>query len=121
MQYKLEDLSKSVDAIDNNNFPGGNKKPVIDDELAYEGEGDGWNDEDIIESHLGAFLGGGYGTTGYKPGNKKGHYFWGNFKASEHTSADNLLWLRQKIDSNITFWNHKPVALANSIFENINR
>ena len=28
---------------------------------------------------LGAFLGSGYGTMGFKPGNKLGHHFWGKF------------------------------------------
>jgi len=120
VQYKLKDLSQSSDIIDNNHHNGGSNRPVINDELAYEGEGDGWSEGDVIEAHLGAFLGGGYGTTGYKPASKKGHYFWGNFNASEHKSADNLFWLRQKIDSNITFWKHEPVALSSSIFEGAN-
>lgn len=120
VQYKLKDLSRAADIINNNHHNGGSDKPVINDELAYEGEGDGWSEGDVIEAHLGAFLGGGYGTTGYKPASKKGHYFWGNFNASEHKSADNLLWLRQKIDSNITFWKHEPVALSSSIFGGVN-
>jgi hypothetical protein len=48
-------------------------------------------------------LGGGYGTTGYKPGSKLGHYFWGKFDPAEHTAADNLGWLREIIDRDITF------------------
>ena len=60
-------------------------------------------------------LGGGYGTTGHKPGNKKGHYFWGHFKASEHLAADNLAWLRQAIDRNITFWKMTPADDPNSL------
>jgi hypothetical protein len=92
------------------NHPLGGHVPVIDDELAYEGKGDGWSEEDVIESHLGAFLGGGYGTTGHKPGNKQGHYFWGNFKASEHLAADNLGWLRRIIDENVTFWRMAPAS-----------
>ncbi|MFC1563066.1 DUF5060 domain-containing protein, partial [candidate division KSB1 bacterium] len=120
IQYKLKDLSKSADAIDISHSLVGGNKPVINDELAYEGEGDGWSEQDVLESHLGAFLGGGYGTTGYKPVNKKGSYFWGSFNAFEHKAADNLLWLREKIDSNIKFWNQEPVDLSQSIFENIN-
>ncbi len=119
VQRKLKDLSQTADFINNNNSIG-KDKPVIDDELAYEGEGDGWSEEDVIESFIGAFLGGGYSTTGYKLPPKHGHYFWGNFNPSEHKSADNLLWLRNKIDSNITFWKLRPVALSQSIFTNIN-
>ena len=93
--------------------------------LAIEGEGDGWNEADVIESHLGALLGGSYASTGHKPGNKEGHYFAGNFKASEHTAADNLAYLRQVIDENITFWQMEPVHYSytggnsTSIFKNI--
>ncbi len=107
IQRKIKTLPVAADWLARNHVLGGNI-PVIDDELAYEGKGDGWSEEDVIESHLGAFLGGGYGTTGHKPGNKKGHYFWGNFKASEHLAADNLGWLRQIIDENITFWRMAP-------------
>ena len=57
-------------------------------------------------------LGGGYGTTGHKPANKQGHYFWGRFRASEHQAADNLAWLRRIIDENITFWRMAPVERA---------
>jgi len=78
--------------------------------LAYEGAGDGWSEADVVEAHLGAFLGGGYGTTGHKPAGKQGHYFWGHFQASEHKAADNLLWLRQAIDENVTFWKMTPVT-----------
>jgi len=45
----------------------------------------------------------------YKPASKQGHYFWGNFKAHEHRAADNLKWLRETIDDNITFWKMAPV------------
>ena len=114
----------AADFIAKNYWIGG-CKPVIDDELAYEGAGDGWREADVIEAHLGAFLGGGYGTTGYKSASKKGHYFYGNFKASEHLSADNLKWLREKIDENITFYLMQPVFLSyvnqiqTAIFSNI--
>ena len=107
IQKKLKKLAPAADWVARNYAIGGNV-PVIDDELAYEGAGDGWSEADVIESHLGAFLGGGYGTTGHKPGNKQGHYFWGHFKASEHRAADNLLWLRQIIDDHITFWQMAP-------------
>jgi len=107
IQEKIKKLPVAADWVSRNHAIGGHV-PVIDDELAYEGAGDGWSEADVIESHLGAFLGGGYGTTGHKPENKKGHYFLGNFKAGEHKAADNLLWLRQIIDRNITFWRMMP-------------
>jgi hypothetical protein len=125
LQNKIKKLPIAADFVARNYWIGGADKPVIDDELAYEGKGDGWSKEDIIEAHLGAFLGGGYGTTGHKPANKRGHYFYGNFKASEHKSADNLLWLRRVIDENVTFWKMAPVRDPDTtdtragIFDNI--
>jgi len=125
LQKKIKKLHIAADFVARNHQIGGANKPVIDDELAYEGKGDGWSEEDVIEAHLGAFLGGGYGTTGHKPASKRGHYFYGNFKAAEHKSADNLFWLRQVIDQNITFWKMSPVFDSNtedsrtSIFQNI--
>jgi hypothetical protein len=107
IQRKIKKLPEAATWLARNNGTGGNI-PVIDDELAYEGKGDGWSEEDVIEAHLGAFLGGGYGTTGHKPANKKGHYFWGNFQASEHLAVDNLGWLRAVIDANVTFWRMAP-------------
>jgi len=107
IQRKIKKLPEAATWLARNHGIG-RQIPVIDDELAYEGKGDGWSEEDVIESHLGAFLGGGYGTTGHKPANKKGHYFWGNFKASEHLAVDNLGWLRAVIDANITFWRMSP-------------
>ncbi|MEW6305830.1 MAG: DUF5060 domain-containing protein [Verrucomicrobiota bacterium] len=83
-------------------------KPTINDELSYEGEGDKHTREDTVESHLGAFLGGGYASTGYKAKNKIGHYFWGGFNPKEHTAAESLKFLRQVIDNSITFWNMAP-------------
>jgi len=108
IQKKLKKMPIAADWVSRNHYIGGNV-PIIDDELAYEGKGDGWSEPDVIESHLGAFLGGGYGTTGHKPASKRGHYFHGNFKASEHKSADNLLWFSRVIDKNITFWKMAPV------------
>lgn len=116
LQRKLKLMPEATDIIQRNHRLGGGDRPVINDELAYQGEGDGWSEEDVIESHLGAFLGGGYATTSYKPGNKQGQYFWGDFDAEEHSAADNLLWLREKIDSSITFWTMEPVPLESSIF-----
>ena len=126
LQKKIKKLPQAADFIAVNYSIGG-FKPVIDDELAYEGKGDGWSEADVIESHLGAFVGGGYGTTGHKPASKQGHYFWGNFKAHEHRAADNLKWLREVIDKNITFWKMAPVANAGenktkaAIFTNLHK
>jgi len=76
LQKKLKDIASSADTIQeawqNPAGDGSRNKPVVNDELSYQGEGDGHNEGDTIESHLGAFLGGGYGTTGEKPGDKLG-------------------------------------------------
>lgn len=85
-------------------------RPTVNDELSYQGEGDRHSEEDTIEAHLGAFLGGGYGSTGWKYGNKLGHYFWGAFRPEEHTAADNLKWLREQIDAYVRFWKLEPAA-----------
>jgi hypothetical protein len=110
-QDKIKKMPETVDIFKKQYKDGGSKMPVIDDELSYEGAGDRHLEQDTIESHLGAFLGGGYGSTGHKSGNKLGQYFAGNFNASTHTSADNLLWLRQKIDS-MTFWKMAPAETS---------
>jgi hypothetical protein len=94
------------------------KMPTVNDELSYEGKGDKHTEHDTIESHLGAFLGGGYGTTGEKPGSKLGQYFKGCFNPAEHTSADNLKYLREIIDASVTFWKMAPDT---SIFSNLHR
>ncbi len=128
LQYKIKLLPIAADFIEKNYWIGGGNKPVIDDELAYQGEGDGWSEADVIEAHLGVFLGGGYGTTGFKhPKTKQGHYFWGAFKPEEHTAADNLQWFRKIVDEKITFWKMTPAVhlrfwgktLGLSIFRNI--
>ena len=90
--------------------------PTVNDELSYEGKGDKHSQHDTIESHLGVFLGGAYGTTGEKPGSKLGQYFRGRFNPTEHTSADNLKYLREIIDEHITFWRMAPDL---SIFSNL--
>jgi len=122
IQKKIKKLPIAADWVARNHAIGG-KVPVIDDELAYEGKGDGWSQADVIESHLGAFLGGGYGSTGHKPAPKQGHYFWGNFRAQEHRAADNLQWLREAIDEHIAFWKMTPVEKPKdkklAIFENV--
>ena len=121
LQYKIKKMTTAADFVEKNFWIGGGDKPVIDDELAYQGEGDGWSEGDVIESHLGAFIGGGYGTTGHKhPKSKQGHYFWGAFDAEEHTAADNLAWMRNKIDESITFWKMNPVPLRFARSERLN-
>lgn len=78
-------------------------------------DGDGWSETDVIEAMLGAFLGGGYATTGYKhPKTKQGHYFAGDFSADEHTAAVNLKLFRDVIDANISFWKMEPVFVSST-------
>ena len=115
IQGKIKTLAQSADYIQANHALGG-AMPVFNDELAYEGAGDGFSMEDVIASHLGAFLGGGYASTGHKPADKKGHYFWGAFKADEHRAARRLGWLAEQISHDITFWQMAPAAMAPSIF-----
>ena len=112
LQDKIRTLARSADAIAASHAAGGGDRPVINDELGYEGRGDRFTRDDVVEGHLGAFLGGGYGTTGHKPASKKGHYFWGGFKPDEHTAAPHLAWLRQTIDRHVTFWKMRPIDPA---------
>jgi len=112
IQKKIRNIPDSADAMrqtwENPGGKGPRNRPTVNDELSYEGQGDKHAEYDTVESHLGAFLGGGYGTTGEKPGNKLGQYFRGCFNPAEHTSADNLKYLRQIIDAHITFWKMAP-------------
>jgi hypothetical protein len=112
LQNKIKTLYAAADFAEKNYWKAGGNKPVINDELAYEGAGDGWSEEDVIEAHLGAFLGGSYGSTGFKSGHKLGHYFMGDFDAKEHTSADNLGWMQKVITENISFWKMEPVPYS---------
>jgi len=116
LQDKIRRLDKSADRIARNVARGGGV-PVVNDELGYEGRGDRFSRDDVIEGHLGAFLGGGYGTTGHKPGAKTGHYFWGGFTPKEHTAARHLGWLREVIDAHVAFWTMRPVATEKVFFE----
>jgi hypothetical protein len=115
-QNKIRDLSDAADRFNDSFINAGSNKPVVDDELGYQGSGDGFSEADIIEGQLGAFIGGGYGTTGFKNVAKNDQYFWGHFDASTHTASDNLAWLRQRIDQNVSFWKMSPVAIGSSIF-----
>ena len=136
IQKKMKTIPATVDFMLEDHANGGGDKPVINDELAYEGAGDRFTEEDVVESHLGAFLAGGYASTGYKsstgragapipasvqvslgadglkPGEKLGQYFAGNFDAAEHTAADNLKFLRETIDATVTFWKMAPLPVA---------
>ncbi len=120
LQHKLRSLAESADTInlvwENHDGPGPREKPTVNDELSYQGEGDKHSEADTVEAMLGAFLGGGYGTTGFKPASKEGQYFWGNFDAKEHSAAPHLKWLREQIDAHIAFWNMSPDAV---IFSNL--
>ena len=107
IQKKIRNLPNAADVIQTaRRKPNGRKRnmPTVNDELSYEGKGDKHSEKDTIESHLGVFLGGAYGTTGEKPGSKLGQYFRGRFNPAEHTAADNLKYLRETIDKHITFW-----------------
>jgi hypothetical protein len=116
IQKKLRSIAPAADAIDDvargKNAQAPRRKPTINDELSYEGAGDKHSEQDTIEAHFGAFLGGGYATTGEKHGQKLGQYFWGHFDAGKHTAADNLGWLRETIDREITFWKLAPDKAA---------
>jgi hypothetical protein len=112
VQRKIRTIAPAADVIEEVwRGPGGRKprdKPTVNDELSYQGAGDKHSEGDTLEAHLGAFLGGGYGSTGFKPGNKTGHYFWGDFDPSEHTAARGLEFLRGAIDANVAFWEMAP-------------
>lgn len=112
-QNKIKNLWMAADKADLNYYRGG-MIPVVNDELAYQGEGDGWLEEDVLEAFLGIFLGGGYGSTGYKSGQKLGQYFAGNFDAAKHSVSDNLLWFREVIDNEIPFWKMEPMTVGYS-------
>jgi hypothetical protein len=120
IQKKLRSIGPAADAIDyvarGSDAKTPRNKPTINDELSYEGDGDKHSEQDTIEAHFGAFLGGGYGTTGEKHGQKLGQYFWGKFDPAKHAAADNLGWLRETIDREIAFWNMTPSL---DIFENV--
>jgi hypothetical protein len=45
----MKDLHSAADFIDKNYWIGG-RKPVVNDELAYEGAGDGWSEEDTRDT-----------------------------------------------------------------------
>ena len=116
IQNKIKYLNTAAD-YNNLNYWIGGAKPVFNDELAYEGNGDRWTEEDVLEAVLGAFIGGGYASSGYKPARKEGHYFAGNFNPKDHTAIDNLLWFRQAIDQNIKFWKMQPTYITEATYK----
>ena len=91
--------------------------PIINDELSYQGAGDGHLEQDTIQAFVGAFVGGGYASTGYKSAPRTGQYVSGNFSVEEHSSADNLKWLREQIDQDIRFWEMDPLVIQDTVFE----
>jgi hypothetical protein len=120
IQRKIRTIAPAADVIEEvwhgQGGRGPRNNPTANDELSYQGAGDKHSEGDTVEAHLGAFLGGGYGSTGFKPGNKTGHYFWGDFDPSEHTAAVGLRWLREVIDARIAFWSMAP---DRAIFANL--
>lgn len=111
IQNKLKRVDMAADVTELNYWKAGGLMPVINDELAYEGAGDNWSEDEVLMAFLGTFLGGGYGSTGDKPGRKLGSYFAGNFSAESHRSSDNLRWLRQVIEEEIGFWDMQPFTV----------
>lgn len=118
LQYKLKTLDQAASAVERN-FVRGGRKPVVNDENAYEGRGDGFSRDDTVEGCLGTFLGGGYPTTGEKHGNKLGQYFWGGFDPAVHTASGPLRFLRQYVDGHVAFWRMAPTAIEKSIFRGV--
>jgi hypothetical protein len=109
IQWKLKTIPEAADAAAGSQRLA-EGRPLVNDENAYQGDGDGFSEEDTIEGCFGTFLGGGYPTTGEKYDNKLGQYFWGGFDAGEHSAADNLGLMRHYIDENVEFWKMAPLA-----------
>lgn len=118
IQSKQRRLDRAAD-VAARNFARGGGKPVCNDENAYEGAGDQFTTLDTIEGCLGTVLGGGYPTTGYKPANKQGHYFWGQFDPEEHRATRSLAYLREFMDRDVRFWLLEPVPLSRSPFRGV--
>lgn len=114
MQNKIATLDAAADLVAQNYRAAGGDRPSIDDELGYQGE---LPESAIIAGHVGAFLGGGYGTTAMKPGEKVGQYFWGHFDAAQHSASAHLRFVREVIDRDIAFWKLAP-APASALLTN---
>ncbi|OIP81251.1 MAG: hypothetical protein AUK44_10350 [Porphyromonadaceae bacterium CG2_30_38_12] len=113
---KMLDVAADYATINYARIPTG--IPYFNDENGYEGAGDGYSGDDVVEGIVGSFAGGGYGSTAYKPAKAQGQYSRGNFNAVEHTASSKLKWFQDAIDAHIDFWKLEPVTLANSIFTN---
>lgn len=120
LQLKVRNIAPAADSINRAwaNPVGLNPrlKPTVNDELSYQGEGDQHSESDTIEAHVGAFLGGGYASTGEKPGNKLGQYFRGRFNVQEHSAAASLGWFREQVETHMSFWRMEPDL---SVFEGL--
>ncbi len=117
IQGKIKQLGRAADAaLLSHRRSGG--KPIVNDENAYQGKGDGFTREDVIEGCFGTFLGGGYPTTAEKYGNKLGQYFWGGFDPRQHSASPQLRYLRTYVEENVAFWRLAPMPLGKSIFAN---
>lgn len=115
VQRKLKRLDQAADFAAQTYRRVG-RKPVVNDENAYQGKGDGFSRDDVIEGCLGTFLGGGYPTTGEKYASKLGQYFWGGFDAAQHTAAPHLGYLRDYVDRRVAFWRMAPLEREKTIF-----
>ncbi|GAB6165691.1 hypothetical protein JCM19992_16910 [Thermostilla marina] len=118
IQWKLKTIARAADAAAESRLRSP-EKPLVNDENAYEGNGDRFTEADVIEGCFGTFLGGGYPTTGEKYGRKLGQYFWGGFDASAHKAADNLRYLRRYIDEHIAFETMRPLPLSETPFVDV--
>lgn len=112
-QGKFTELGESADAIVED-YRLSDGKPVINDEAGYDpGES---TTPDVMESMLGTFLGGGYGTTGHKTGSKTGGYFWGHRAVgetlAEHPSIPLLGFMKRAIEANLEFGRLSPAGAA---------
>ncbi len=94
-----------------------NHKPCVNDEIGYQGAAETMERDDVLEAHLGAFLGGGYATSGEKKENKVGQYFFGGFNVREHTVSVNLKFMADYINKKISFWKLAPGG--HEIFNNL--
>ena len=118
-QGKIKTLDEAADAAVRNFGIGGGDKPVVNDENAYQGDGDGFSEADTAEGCFGTFLGGAYATTGEKYSEKLGQYFWGGFDESAHTAARGLRYLREYVNRSVPFWTMQPLPLADTPFAGI--
>lgn len=117
LQDKIKRLGPAADVAARNRRATG--QPVVNDENAYQGRGDGFSEADTVEGCFGTFLGGGYASTGEKHGGKLGQYFWGDFDAKTHTAAPRLGYLRDSINRAVPFWRLAPLPLEQTPFKKV--